>query len=55
MKAMGVTFGADEFHTPVYNDQTMESNVPGLYLAGVVVGGLKPINGLLKTRGYMQG
>lgn len=41
MKAMGVTFGADEFHTPVFNDQTMESNVPGLYLAGVVVGGLK--------------
>jgi thioredoxin reductase (NADPH) len=41
MKAMGVTFGTDEFHTPVYNEQTMESNVPGLYLAGVVVGGLK--------------
>ena len=41
MKAIGVAFGADEFCTPVYNEQTMESNVPGLYLAGVVVGGLK--------------
>jgi thioredoxin reductase (NADPH) len=41
MKAMGVIFGTDEFHTPIYNEQTMESNVPGLYLAGVVVGGLK--------------
>jgi thioredoxin reductase (NADPH) len=41
MKAMGVSFGTDEFHTPIYNEQTMESNVPGLYLAGVVVGGLK--------------
>ncbi|MBX2895500.1 MAG: YpdA family putative bacillithiol disulfide reductase [Cyclobacteriaceae bacterium] len=41
MKAMGVAFGTDDFHTPVYNDKTMESNVPGLYLAGVVVGGLK--------------
>lgn len=41
MKAMGVAFGNDDFHTPVYNDKTMESNVPGLYLAGVVVGGLK--------------
>lgn len=41
MKAMGVLFGTDEFQTPVYNDKTMESNVQGLYLAGVVVGGLK--------------
>lgn len=41
MKAIGVTFGTDEFYTPVYNATTMESNVPGLYLAGVIVGGLK--------------
>jgi thioredoxin reductase (NADPH) len=41
MEAMGVAFDMDEFHTPIYNEQTMESNVPGLYLAGVVVGGLK--------------
>lgn len=41
MKGMGIQFHDDEFHTPIYNDQTMESNVPGLYLAGVVCGGLK--------------
>lgn len=41
MKAAGVTFGTDEYNTPIYNEQTMESSVPGLYLAGVVVGGLK--------------
>ncbi len=41
MKSMGIQFQSDEFHTPVYNEQTMESNVPGLYLAGVVCGGLK--------------
>ena len=41
MKSMGITFHDDEFHTPVYDGQTMESNVPGLYLAGVVCGGLK--------------
>lgn len=41
MKAAGVMFGTDEYNTPNYNEQTMESSVPGLYLAGVVVGGLK--------------
>lgn len=41
MEALGVQFHDDEFHTPVYNDQTMESSVSNLYLAGVVCGGLK--------------
>jgi len=41
MKSMGITFHDDEFHTPVYDEQTMESNVSGLYLAGVLCGGLK--------------
>jgi thioredoxin reductase (NADPH) len=41
MEAMGITFHDDEFHTPVYTEETMESNVPNLYLAGVVCGGLK--------------
>jgi thioredoxin reductase (NADPH) len=29
----------DECLKPLYNETTMESNVPGLYLAGVVCGG----------------
>ncbi|MBS1487755.1 MAG: YpdA family putative bacillithiol disulfide reductase [Bacteroidetes bacterium] len=41
MKSMGIQFQNDEFHTPVYNEKTMETNVSGLYLAGVVCGGLK--------------
>lgn len=41
MEALGVQFQDDEFHTPVYNEQTMESSVSNLYLAGVVCGGLK--------------
>ena len=41
MEAMGIQFNDDEFHTPVYNEITMETNVPNLYLAGVVCGGLK--------------
>lgn len=41
MERCGVQFQNDEFHTPVYDEATMETNVPGLYLAGVVCGGLK--------------
>ncbi len=41
MESLGIQFQDDEFHTPVYNDQTMESSISNLYLAGVVCGGLK--------------
>jgi thioredoxin reductase (NADPH) len=41
LKSMGIQFRHDEFHTPVYNEKTMETNVANLYLAGVVCGGLK--------------
>ena len=41
MENCGIAFQNDPDHTPVYSDKTMESNVPGLYLAGVVCGGLK--------------
>lgn len=36
----GIVFQKDAFSTPVYDEITMESNVKGLYLAGVVCGGL---------------
>ena len=41
MEACGIKFKDDDFHTPEYDEQTMETNVPNLYLAGVVCGGLK--------------
>jgi thioredoxin reductase (NADPH) len=41
MKACGIQFMDDAFHTPVYDEKTMETNVKNLYLAGVVCGGLK--------------
>lgn len=41
MTSMGIQFHSDEFHTPRYDEQTMETNVPNLFLAGVVCGGLK--------------
>ena len=41
MENLGITFQDDEFQTPLYDERTMETTVPGLYLAGVVCGGLK--------------
>ena len=41
LRSMGIEFNKDEFQTPVYNEQSMETNISNLYLAGVVCGGLK--------------
>lgn len=41
MGSLGIRFHDDAYHTPVYDEVTMETNVPNLYLAGVVCGGLK--------------
>ncbi|WP_179345624.1 YpdA family putative bacillithiol disulfide reductase [Winogradskyella ursingii] len=37
----GIEFSEDEKHIPKYNPETMESNVEGLYLAGVICGGME--------------
>lgn len=39
LKKMGIHLSEDKF-IPEYNHETMETNMPGMYLAGVVVGGL---------------
>ena len=41
LEQLGVDFHQDEFRTPVYNNENMESNTNGVYLAGVVCGGYK--------------
>jgi thioredoxin reductase (NADPH) len=41
LKSSGIKIRDDEFRTPFYNEATMETNVEGLYLAGVICGGLK--------------
>jgi thioredoxin reductase (NADPH) len=38
---MGVKIGDDEMKTPTHDTETMETNVPGIYLAGVICGGLQ--------------
>ncbi|MDN3492696.1 YpdA family putative bacillithiol disulfide reductase [Winogradskyella bathintestinalis] len=37
----GLQFSEDNKHIPEYNPKTMESNVDGLYLAGVICGGME--------------
>lgn len=37
----GIEFSKDDKHIPNYNLETMESNVKGLYLAGVICGGME--------------
>lgn len=41
LEEIGVEIGTDPFKTPVYDSETMESNISGIYLAGVICGGLK--------------
>jgi len=40
LKRLGVDLSGEGLNCPVYNPETMESNLPGLYLAGVVCGGM---------------
>lgn len=40
LKSIGVKISKDQVRKPVYNEDTHESNVKGVYLAGVICGGL---------------
>ncbi|MDM9632774.1 YpdA family putative bacillithiol disulfide reductase [Robiginitalea sp. M39] len=41
LKAAGIELSEDEKKRPQYNPETMQTNVPGLYLAGVICGGME--------------
>ena len=41
LKTIGVKFKEDSFKTPYYKSKNMQSNIKGIFLAGVVCGGLK--------------
>ena len=41
LKKLGIELGDDEYKTPVHNPKTMQTNIEGIYLAGVICGGLK--------------
>lgn len=40
LRKCGIELSQDELLQPTYNPDTMESNLPGVYLAGVVCGGM---------------
>lgn len=40
LETLGIRLSEDEVRKPFYNEETMETNVPGLYLAGVICGGM---------------
>ncbi|MEO6175285.1 MAG: YpdA family putative bacillithiol disulfide reductase [Flavobacterium circumlabens] len=40
LENMGIQLSDDEMKTPTYHPETMETNVPGLFLAGVICGGM---------------
>ena len=40
LESMGIKLSEDEVRKPTYNELTYESNVPGIYLAGVICGGM---------------
>lgn len=41
LETIGIQLSDDELKIPVYNPETMETNVEGLFLAGVVCGGMQ--------------
>lgn len=41
LKKVGIEIQKDEFQTPTFNENTLETNVPNLFLAGVMIGGLR--------------
>jgi len=41
LKNVGIDLSDDGKKIPNYNEETMETNVPGIYLAGVICGGLE--------------
>ena len=41
LEQMGIAFSEDEKRLPQYNPETMETNIQGIYLAGVICGGME--------------
>ena len=40
LRKLGIELSADSIFKPVYNDETYETNIKGIYLAGVICGGM---------------
>ena len=42
LEKLGIELSQDEKKLPKYDPETMETNIKGLYLAGVICGGMEP-------------
>jgi thioredoxin reductase (NADPH) len=40
LRSLGIVLSDDEVMKPRYDDESMETNLPNVYLAGVVCGGM---------------
>jgi thioredoxin reductase (NADPH) len=40
LKKIGINLSADEIMKPQYDENSMETNLPNIYLAGVICGGM---------------
>lgn len=40
LKNLGIQIQSDNYQTPVFNPDTLETNLPGVFLAGVIAGGM---------------
>ena len=40
LEKMGISLSNDDVRKPHYNEETHETNVPNIYLAGVICGGM---------------
>lgn len=49
LSSVGIEFSNDGKFIPVFNPETMETNVEGVYLAGVVCGGLETHNWIIEN------
>lgn len=49
LNSVGIEFSNDGKFIPVFNPETMETNVEGVYLAGVVCGGLETHNWIIEN------
>jgi thioredoxin reductase (NADPH) len=49
LKHLGIQLSDDEKLCPAYNPETMETNVEGIYLAGVVCGGMDTHKGFIEN------
>ena len=55
LKKVGIKISEDEKQTPHFDEKTFETNIPGIYLAGVVCGGMDTGKWFIENARYQAG